>query len=52
MPSWVGRLSLSLGYKQCVSTDNVIIKFEKISNHEFKIIILFVILDKMQLLSE
>lgn len=46
----VGRLSL--GYKQCVSTDEVIMKFEKISNHKFKIIILFVTSDKRQLLSE
>lgn len=48
----VGTLSLPLGYKQCVSTDDVIMIFENISNHKFKIIILFVILDKKQLLSE
>lgn len=48
----VGTLSLPLGYKQCVSTDDVIMIFENVSNHKFKIIILFVILDKKQLLSE
>lgn len=52
MPFWVGMLSLSLGHKQWVSTDEVIMIFEKISNHKSKIIILFVILDKRQLLFE
>lgn len=46
MPSWVGSLFLSLRCKQCASTDEVIMKFEKICNHKVKLIILFLILDK------